>query len=191
MKTPERGDVVTYIQQGRLYNALVLAVNAFNESHLGEDGEPQLHLAVVFDEPIDTNTRKPKVRPIGYIPQPTIVHDVVHVSHEFSPEYMRSHFLRDVKEGDPHFASAMAEIHSRRGAGEWREFDEVADLRDACEVAQAACQAAEKEAASLKALDEVADLRDACEVAQAACQAAEKEAASLKAQLEAIGPIHD
>lgn len=125
MKTPQRGDAVIYIQGGRDYNALVLAAHSLNDSHLGEDGQPQLHLAVVFDEPMDTNTRKPKAVPLGAIPQTTTVHDVVHASHEFSDEYMKSHFLREVKPGDPHFVSAKAEILSRRGTGEWREVDPV------------------------------------------------------------------
>ncbi len=116
-----RGDVVLYSQGGKTYNAIVLATVNLNDSHLGDNDEPQLHLSVLFDEPIDSNTGKPKVKPAWNIPEPTTVHDVVHASHEFDADYMESHGLKVVRENDPNKASAEAEIRNRRGAGEWRE----------------------------------------------------------------------
>jgi hypothetical protein len=115
MSHPKRGDVVLYTQGGQTFNALVLAAHSLNASHLGEKAEPTLHLAVLFDEP------KGKTPQLGSIPEPTIVHDVVHASHKFSADYLNSHGLRKVVEGDPHKVAAEAEIRNRRGAGEWRE----------------------------------------------------------------------
>ena len=110
---PKRGDVVLYLQGGNVYNALVLAAHSLNQSHLGKNGEPQLHLSVVLPDLPGAR------REIGSLPEPITVHDVVHVSHEFSADYMNSHSLRAIPDGNPHKVSAEAEIRSRRGAGEW------------------------------------------------------------------------
>lgn len=112
----KRGDVVLYSLGGREYNALVLAAHNFNDSHLGKNGEPQLHLSVLFDDPKTARPKDP-----GFIPEPTTVHDVVHASHEFSADYMHEHGLRATYPGDPNKAAVTAEIRSRRGAGEWSE----------------------------------------------------------------------
>lgn len=121
---PQRGDVVLYSQNGKVYNAIVLMAHALNESHLGSKLEPQLHLAVLFDDPPGAFAPPPApkgtLRP-GYMPEMTAVYDVVHFSHEFSAEYMRSHGLRNLPKGSPHQAVAEAEIRNRRGAGTWRE----------------------------------------------------------------------
>jgi hypothetical protein len=129
MFTPKRGDVVLYSQGGRTYNALVLAAHAVNDSHLGKNGEPQLHLAVLFDD-------VPGSRPqLGSIPEPTTVHDVVHASHEFNRDYMESHGLRKTFEADPQKVTAETEIRNRRGAGEWMEATVVAGSLDPSDLA--------------------------------------------------------
>jgi hypothetical protein len=112
---PKRGDVVFYSQSGKTYNALVLAAHSLNDSHLGKNGEPTLHLSVLFDD-LPNTTRQP-----GSLPEPTTVHDVVHASHEFSQSYMESHGLRKFAEDDVNRVAAEAGIRNRRGAGEWRE----------------------------------------------------------------------
>jgi hypothetical protein len=111
----KRGDVVLYSQGGKTYFALVLAAHYLNDSHLGKRGEPQLHLSVLFDDP------PKKEFPIGRIPEPTTVHDVVHASHQFSGDYMEKHGLKRFEKDHPQRSAAEAEIRSRRGAGEWRE----------------------------------------------------------------------
>lgn len=116
MSHPKRGDVVLYSQGVRTYNALVLAANTLTMPHLGKNGEPTLHLAVLFDDVQSGVSRQP-----GSIPEPSIVHDVVHASHEFDAAYMESHGLRKVIEGDPNKVAAETEIRNRRGAGEWKE----------------------------------------------------------------------
>lgn len=102
---PKRGDVVLYTQQGKTYNAIVLAIAAQVDTHVGADNEPALHLSVLFDD------RKPL--PLGEFPVPQTIYDVVHESHEFDADYQNFH--------GPDF-------HKNRGAGEWREA-EVVDLR--------------------------------------------------------------
>lgn len=121
----KRGDVVILSLGGKEYNALVNAVNLFADSHAGANGEPTLHVSYVADDPIDNNTRKPKVMPIGYIPETTIVYDVVHESHEFSDDYKASHGL-PITAPEHMTAAARAEIVNRRGAGEWREVNVIA-----------------------------------------------------------------
>lgn len=121
MSNPKRGDVVILSLGGKDYNALVHQVCRTEPSHFGANGEPALHLSYVPDDPINTVNAKPKTMPIGYIPASEMIYDVVHASHKFSPDYMRSHSLREVQEHDLHRVSAEAEIRSRRGAGEWRE----------------------------------------------------------------------
>ena len=113
MSHPKRGDVVLYSQGGQTYNAIVLATHSLNGSHLGANGEPTLHLSVLFED-------RPGARiQLGSIPEPTTIHDVVHASHAFDADYMNSHGLRKVVEGDPQKTAAEAEIKNRRGAGEW------------------------------------------------------------------------
>jgi hypothetical protein len=112
---PQRGDLVLYSQGGKTYNALVLAASFLTPTHLGKAGEPTLHLAVLFEDPPGMRVQ------LGSIPEPTIVHDVVHASHEFDSAYMESHGLRRMVDGDPQKTVAEAEIRNRRGAGEWSE----------------------------------------------------------------------
>lgn len=119
MSAPKRGDVVLYLQGGKTYNALVLAAHSLNDSHLGKNGEPTLHLSVLFDD-LPNTTRQP-----GSLPEPTTVHDVVHASHEFSQQYMESHGLRKAAKDDVNRVAAEAEIRNRRGAGEWTEVSEL------------------------------------------------------------------
>jgi hypothetical protein len=126
--TVKRGDVVILVLGSKRYNALVNQVNTVLDSHCGADGEPTLHLSYVPDDPLDTNTRKPKVMPIGYIPDTVLVHSVVHRSHEFSAAYMQQHGLRKLPEGDPQRVAAEAEIRNRRGAGEWMTVEEAKAL---------------------------------------------------------------
>lgn len=121
---PKRGDVVLYSQGGRTYNALVLAAHSLNDSHLGKNGEPTLHLSVLFDDLKGTTPQ------IGAIPEPSIVHDVVHFSHGFSTDYMQNHGLRKLAPGDPQRVAAEAEIRNRRGAGEWREDPNLKTIAD-------------------------------------------------------------
>ena len=102
---PKRGDVVLYIQGEKTYNALVLQEAAANDARLGKAGEPSLHLAVVLDD-----LPRAKPRPIGELPEPTTIHDVVHFSQQFNVDYQREY--------GPSFAS-------HRGAGEWREFARI------------------------------------------------------------------
>jgi hypothetical protein len=101
---PWRGKVVYYYQGGKTYNALVLLSHSQNDFHLGTNAEPTLHLAVLFDDV------KGKTQPIGYIPQVTVVHDVVHASQVFSAKYRADNGL-----------VTAAQVAERRGAGEWRE----------------------------------------------------------------------
>lgn len=101
---PQRGDVVLYSEGGKVYNAIVLLSHLQNDAHKGQGGEPTLHLAVLFDEV------RGKTQPIGYIPQVTVVHDVVHASQVFSPRYRSDNGLL-----------TAAQVAERRGAGEWRE----------------------------------------------------------------------
>jgi hypothetical protein len=115
----KRGDVVILSLGGKDYNALVHKVCATEASHLGETGQPALHLSYVPDDPIVNG--KPKVMPIGYIPASEMIYDVVHASHKFSREYMKQHNLREVQEHDLHRTITEAEIRNRRGAGEWKE----------------------------------------------------------------------
>jgi hypothetical protein len=118
---PNRGDAVILRLHGKDFNALVLAESNGGSDYLGKNGEPALHLAYVPDELIDSSTRKPKVRQIGYIPEAQIAYGVVHVSHAFDADYMRQHNLRKVDANDPNRIIAEAELRNRRGAGEWRE----------------------------------------------------------------------
>jgi hypothetical protein len=101
---PWRGKVVYYYQGGKTYYGLVLASHVQNDSHQGSNGEPTFHLAVLFDD------QKGKIQPIGYIPQVTVVHDVVHASQAFSTQYKSDNGL-----------VTAAQVAERRGAGEWRE----------------------------------------------------------------------
>jgi hypothetical protein len=121
---PQRGDVVLYSENGKTYNAIVLMAHGLNDSHLGALLEPQLHLVVLFDDPANAfmpyPAKKGTLKP-GFIPETSVVYDVVHASHAFSQAYLQSHGLRNLVDGDPHRASAEAEIRNRRGAGEWRE----------------------------------------------------------------------
>lgn len=120
MSDVKRGDVVLLILGGKTFNALVHQVVPTEESHLGADGEPTLHLSYIPDEPIVNG--KPKVQPIGYIPESVMIHSVVHESHEFSPAYLEQHKLRQIPKDPAHqalSAIAKAEIMNRRGAGEW------------------------------------------------------------------------
>lgn len=96
----KRNDAVLYVQNGRTYNALVLAEAAANDKRLGKNGEPSLHLVVVFDDPVG------KRIPLGELPEPTIVHDVVHRSHEFDADYLQAY---------------GPDARSHRGHGEWEE----------------------------------------------------------------------
>lgn len=122
MSHPKRGDVVLYTQGGQTYNAIVLAAHALTSSHLGANGEPLLHLAVLFED-------RPGARiQLGSIPEPTTIHDVVHASHSFDADYIAQHGLRKVVEGDPQKSAAEAEIKNRRGAGEWRAAVVLEDL---------------------------------------------------------------
>ena len=66
----KRGDVVLISVGGAKRNALVHQVNPFHEAG------PSLHVSYVADDPIDNNTRKPKVMGIGYIPESVLLHDV-------------------------------------------------------------------------------------------------------------------
>jgi hypothetical protein len=123
MSQVKRGDVVLLVLGGKTFNALVHQVVPTEESHLGADGQPTLHLSYIPDEPIVNG--KPKVQPIGYIPESVIIHSVVHESHEFSPAYLEQHKLRQIPKDPAHqalSAIAKAEIMNRRGAGEWREY---------------------------------------------------------------------
>ena len=156
MSNVKRGDVVLLKVGGKIYNALVHAVCATEASHLGENGEPMLHLSYLPDEPVVNG--KPKVPPIGYIPESVMIHGVVHASHEFSAEYMRSHRLRAVVEDDPQKIQAETEIRNRRGAGEWTlptrqalSPSYVKSLQDRYAAEKARADAAEAELAQLKA----------------------------------------
>lgn len=100
----KRGDVVLLSWQQKTYNAIVLGLNSTNDSHLGANGEPALHLAVLFDEPLING--KPKPLPIGELPQVSYQYDVVHASHVFPDDFKELH---------------GAEAHKHRGAGEWSE----------------------------------------------------------------------
>lgn len=128
MSNVKRGDVVILSLGGKDFNALVHQVVATEPSHLGEHGEPSLHLSYVPDDPIVNG--KPKVFPIGHIPESLMIYAVVHASHKFSAEYMRSHGLKEVREHDVHRVAAEAEIRNRRGAGEWREYSVLQTIAD-------------------------------------------------------------
>lgn len=117
MSNVKRGDVVILALGGKDYNALVHQVVATEDSHMGKNGEPALHLSYLPDEPLVNG--KPKIRPLGYIPESLMIYDVVHASHEFTADYMQQHGLRKLPEHDLHRVVAEAEISNRRGAGEW------------------------------------------------------------------------
>lgn len=106
----QRGDVVILTLGGRDFNALVHQANTSDRSHLGKNGESTLHLSYVPDNPIDTNTGKPKALPLGQIPQSVVLYDVVHASHEFHEMYVQKHSIK-----------TDAELVARRGMGEWQE----------------------------------------------------------------------
>jgi hypothetical protein len=128
MSDVKRGDVVLLVLGGKTFNALVHQVVPTEESHLGADGEPTLHLSFIPDEPMVNG--KPKVQPIGYIPESVMIHSVVHESHEFSAAYLEQHKLQAIPKDPAHqalSAVARAEIVNRRGAGEWREFPQPDD----------------------------------------------------------------
>lgn len=64
----QRGDVVKIKVGGVEHNALVHQVNEIHEPKT-------LHVSYVAEDPIDNNTRKPKVMPIGYIPESKMIYD--------------------------------------------------------------------------------------------------------------------
>jgi hypothetical protein len=98
------GDVVLYQSLGKTYNAIVLAARDNEPSHLGENGEPLLHLAFIAPQ---RDTEVARKRP-GYIPEVQVVYDVVHASHEFSREWLREKKI-----------TTQSEIATQRGGGEW------------------------------------------------------------------------
>ncbi len=103
---PKVGDVVLYSVQGKTYNALVLLAHINQPDHLGENGEPLLHLAFIAPE---RESEATKAR-AGYLPQLFIEYDVHHASHEFTEEYKRANGL-----------IYPSQIASQRGSGEWKE----------------------------------------------------------------------
>jgi hypothetical protein len=115
MSQPKVGDVVLYRSLGRTVNALVMSSRLGEVSHLGKDGEPLLTLAVLKQLPPNAPHKRPTVLQASVAePEIEIVRDVVHVSHEFSPEFKRDKGLQ-----------TPAQIASQRGPGEWFGLDEV------------------------------------------------------------------
>jgi hypothetical protein len=106
--------VVIFRAFGRSMPALVLSAREGEVSHLGQNGEPILTLAMV-DPYRETGLGKDEdgvpVYPVGRIPQVFIEHDVVHASHEFSAEFKEKQQI-----------SSAAQIAALRGNGEWVEF---------------------------------------------------------------------
>lgn len=107
---PKQGDVVIYTRGGRSVNALVLSSRDGEVSHLGANREPLLTLAFVkFPNPNPIVNKRPNpVQEATTVPEIEIEHDVVHASHEFSPEFKREKGL-----------ATPAQIASLRGHGAW------------------------------------------------------------------------
>src|SRR5260370_22691973 len=91
------GDVVIYSYLGRSLNALVIGTRDGEVSHLGENGEPLVSIAFV-DQLRDSATVNKRssgsFQPPAPEPTVYIERDVLHASHEFSPEFRKEKGLQ-------------------------------------------------------------------------------------------------
>lgn len=113
------GDAVKYRILDRTLNAIVLAVRSGEVSHRGANDEPLLTLA--FADPVREKMIAPQKK-LRVLPEVTqaqvfIECDVVHYSHEFDEEFLKTH------------GNSPAQIASQRGHGEWEELNQSSDLK--------------------------------------------------------------
>ena len=109
--TVKQGDVVKLRILGREQNALVVSSRDGEVSHLGKQGEPLLTLAAIKQPAPNAPHKRPTpIQASTVEPEIEIHRDVVHASHEFSPEFKRDKGIK-----------TDADAASYRGHGEWSE----------------------------------------------------------------------
>lgn len=187
---PKRGDVVVVGYLGRKMNALVLAVRDNLPSHLGEDGEPLVTVALI-DPDRETGLAKDKdgnpIYPIGRTPQVFIENDVVHETHEFDAAFLKQN------------GSTQAQILSQRGHGEWTEYvdpdtaEQIAGFRDANkalrdQVLKLTREASDAIAAQSLAEAKVGELEKALDLADSKAADLSRELATRNAPLPSEAP---
>ena len=184
----KRGEPVVVMYLGRKMTGLVLAVRDNLPSHLGEDGEPLLTVALI-DPERETGLTRDKdgnvVYPFGRIPQVFTEIDVVHESHEFDAEFLKAN------------GSSTAQIASQRGHGEWSEYvDEssaalVSSLRSSNSLLRDQLSSALRDSADARGAKDVAEakvvqLGEEVKRLQQDLDAADSKAADLERKLASI-----
>lgn len=106
------GDLVVYREGEREFNALVFHVHELPE-HLGEDGEPLLHLVIVDENPPRAGIDKEAPSAIPPAQRIRQAIDVVHESHEYSDEYKK-------KQGLPQGEDELSQMRAAAAAGPGR-----------------------------------------------------------------------